>query len=354
MPFEFWTKGNVEHGKELYHQVGCVACHAADKEYEVTAIKPSPMDELLNQLDAEDLAEMGLTGAARRVNSVPHADLPEKYSVKSLTFFLLNPEAIRPSGRMPSLKLQAVESADIAAYLLRNQPQEQTVEASGKNENLIQKGKQLFTELRCTQCHTVTGVKANNPAQPLAKLDSASPASCFAKPQLGRPYYPLDDAQAGAVQAAITDHIDEAKLTAAQQVQSLMLKLNCYACHERDTQGGVGRFRKPYFETVGHVDIGDEGRLPPPLTAVGRKLQSQWLDKFFKGRIRSGLTCNQTSCPNIRPSFGQIATLGQLFGARRRFQCGHRESSFWGSKRISACGTGVNEHRLRRMPSVSR
>ena len=46
------------------------------------------------------------------------ARLESKYDRRSLTFFLMDPLRIRPSGRMPRLKLSTEESADLAAYLL--------------------------------------------------------------------------------------------------------------------------------------------------------------------------------------------------------------------------------------------
>lgn len=78
VPFEFWTKGHAEVGKRLYHQVGCVACHEADKTYDTVETKPSPTDEILEQLDPEELAELGLAAKARRLASVPHGDLAAK------------------------------------------------------------------------------------------------------------------------------------------------------------------------------------------------------------------------------------------------------------------------------------
>ncbi|MCA9059571.1 MAG: hypothetical protein KDA85_13785, partial [Planctomycetaceae bacterium] len=71
-----------------------------------------------------------------------------------------------------------------------------------------------------------------------------------------------------------------------------LMQFNCTACHDRDGMGGVGRFRRPYFETVVHVDIGDEGRFPPTLTGVGRKLVPAWFAGVLNGksRIREHLT----------------------------------------------------------------
>jgi hypothetical protein len=72
-------------------------------------------------------------------------------------------------------------------------------------------------------------------------------------------------------------------VSAKERLKLSLLQLNCYACHERDDQGGVGRNRKAYFETVGHVDIGDEGRLPPLLSGVGAKLKAAWMSQVLKG-----------------------------------------------------------------------
>jgi mono/diheme cytochrome c family protein len=79
-------------GKQLYHTVGCVACHAP---------------------------EQGL--ADPKVPSVPHGDLAGKYTVESLTDFLLDPHKTRPAGRMPSLHLSVKDAQAIAIYLLRAQ-----------------------------------------------------------------------------------------------------------------------------------------------------------------------------------------------------------------------------------------
>jgi mono/diheme cytochrome c family protein len=63
-----------------------------------------------------------------------------------------------------------------------------------------------------------------------------------------------------------------------------LLAFNCYACHERDGRGGVARYRRDHFETVAKIDLGDEGRLPPPLTGVGHKLQPAWLKNVLLGK----------------------------------------------------------------------
>ena len=113
---EFWKRGDADRGSKLYHTVGCVACHDPDPNYETVESKPSAIDELIEQLDPEEIADLGLTGEARRVDSVPHGDLVSKYSLRSLTMMLLDPTKTRPSARMPSLRLSPLEAADRPEY----------------------------------------------------------------------------------------------------------------------------------------------------------------------------------------------------------------------------------------------
>ena len=83
----------ASHGERLFHEVGCVACHA-------------PRDA--------SGAEIATPG------SVPLGDVHEKYSVSSLEAFLRDARAVRPSARMPDLLLSGVEAYRIANYLLRD------------------------------------------------------------------------------------------------------------------------------------------------------------------------------------------------------------------------------------------
>jgi mono/diheme cytochrome c family protein len=87
------TPQSVKRGEQLFHQVGCLACH--DRQ---------------------------TAGAESLPDSVPLGTLSKKYSLPSLQQFLAEPLAVRPSGRMPHLNLTSEESRDIAAYLLRDLP----------------------------------------------------------------------------------------------------------------------------------------------------------------------------------------------------------------------------------------
>lgn len=85
------NESRVSTGRKLFHSVGCAACHA-------------PED-----------------GRKTDVSNIPLGELAHKMTVESLTAFLLNPQAVRPSSRMPNLWLDSEEAKSIAMFLLRDQ-----------------------------------------------------------------------------------------------------------------------------------------------------------------------------------------------------------------------------------------
>ncbi|MDX1964364.1 MAG: c-type cytochrome [Pirellulales bacterium] len=95
----------IGRGQNLFHKVGCVACHAPREDR-----GPAPV----NEDEATPRIDLNAT-------SIPLSrKLHEKYSLAGLFGFLQNPLAIRPSGRMPHLHLTAQEANDIANYLLKD------------------------------------------------------------------------------------------------------------------------------------------------------------------------------------------------------------------------------------------
>jgi mono/diheme cytochrome c family protein len=111
-----------------------------------------------------------------------------------------------------------------------------------------------------------------------------------------QPKWAFDSAQISAINAAVGD---TATTDDTADLSFHLLQQDCYACHERNQLGGVGRHRQPYFETVGNVDIGDEGRLPPALTGVGNRLTTSWITKVLtgKGSIRPFMTIRMPVYP---------------------------------------------------------
>jgi mono/diheme cytochrome c family protein len=81
--------GWSEQGKELYHSIGCVACHPASEG---------------NATNFSTTAGLG--------------DPSKKYTLNSLADFLMHPQHVRSGLRMPGLSGTRQEAVKIAAYLL--------------------------------------------------------------------------------------------------------------------------------------------------------------------------------------------------------------------------------------------
>ena len=80
----------VSRGDNLFHTIGCTACHAQQNATQVAA-----------------------------ATSVPLGNLGQKYTLDGLSNFLQDPHSVRPSGRMPSFGLTREQANDVATYLLR-------------------------------------------------------------------------------------------------------------------------------------------------------------------------------------------------------------------------------------------
>ncbi len=144
------------------------------------------------------------------------------------------------------------------------------------------RGRALFARLNCAACHQ--GDMAGTPAKPLAELAVTGDADCLSPtPSAGLPKYALTPDDRAAIRKILSDPARLSQpLDARASIERTMTLLNCYACHERDLQGGPQGLRRDYFSSLPPaLDLGDEGRLPPRLTGVGAKLQEGWMDKVL-------------------------------------------------------------------------
>lgn len=82
--------GAVNRGEQLFHEVGCAACHNSQR----ADAKPIPF-------------------------AVPLPKVAAKYTLKTLSEFIRDPFKVRSSGRMPALNLTEPEANDIASYFLK-------------------------------------------------------------------------------------------------------------------------------------------------------------------------------------------------------------------------------------------
>ena len=282
--------GDAVSGRDLFHKVGCVACHEPAADQRPPGV---PTDR-----------EVEKPGNA----SVPIA-FADAYEFHALARFILDPLSTHPAGRMPSMRLTEQEASDIAAYLHVGRTAERAMEREVLRiePQTPQRGRELFVMQRCSVCHATRESLEKRSAHPLAELNSHS--GCLAD-TIGEevPRFDFNPLQRRALQLAL-DHVQQHRpepMTGMQQTDWLMRRLNCYACHDRDGKGGAEDPRAQYFiSSIRGADLlGDLGRLPPSLDHVGWKLTVSWMDRVLHGpmiSVRPGLTVRM-------PHFGKPNT----------------------------------------------
>lgn len=240
--------GAAGRGFDLFHTVGCVACH-------------SPRNKRAIE---ESLTE-----------SIPLGVLTYKYNHAGLTSFLENPHAARPAGRMPNMQLTHREALDVSAYLLQSNADSQKPSAWNADSTLAEKGRLLFKELNCAKCHTGIEESSNAPAN-FTSLQELNPdLGCLAdNPQAKIPKFELTAADRQDIRDALK--FGSSSLSNEQQIDVTLTMFNCTVCHSRNDLGGVTTARRSYFQTT-NLNLGEQGRIPPTLTGVGAKLKSKWM-----------------------------------------------------------------------------
>ena len=251
---------NAGRGGELFHTLGCVACHQPGKDF----VPPEGAPK------AEEFSH----------RSVGFSDLQAKYSLDALGAFILDPLKVRTDGRMPKIAMERQDAIDIAGYLLAFQGSDgrldEAVVPVVVDKSLALAGRQAVVAARCAACHDLPKDAA---ASPVALKTTAG--GCLDADHAKGPRYALSDAQRAALKLYLAkkDEAASPKLAADLTLQAL----NCVACHERDGKGGPDAARRPYFQ--GDHNLGDTGRYPPPLTGVGGKLRPEWLTKVLAERV---------------------------------------------------------------------
>ena len=261
------AQADREQGKALFHSVGCVACHGPKEA--LADAPPKRNDEVEEDEDPQLKARKALKPIA-----VPLSHVAGKYSTKSLSEFLFQPLRVRSSGRMPDMKLTPAESLAIASYLIAEQPKQE--QALVPNDTLVTKGKAYFRELNCAACHSLPGMTAAPLGVSLKGAELGR--GCLSKTAGRSPRFQLEDAQIQAIVASLREKSqpDTDPVVAAKT----MTAFRCVACHVRDDYGGVPDSYNPYF-LGSEQKLGDDGRIPPPLTLIGAKLQPAWFKKVL-------------------------------------------------------------------------
>lgn len=199
--------------------------------------------------------------------------------------------------------------------------------------SLVERGRDIFTAVGCGNCHEMQDddggrTASRMVAKSLAELHAVDRGCLSSDTGAAGPRYGIDQDQRTAIAAALK-WLGSAEAsqppTRTLAIDRAFTALNCYACHERDGKGGVvpavaqldddgepvrkEAARDAVF-TSAHAELGDEGRLPPSLTAVGDKLRPEFLRDVLHHGGRDRGAYMQTLMPKWHPPVVEpLATL---------------------------------------------
>ena len=215
----------------------------------------------------------------------------------SLAFELAGPGF--PRGPIPASML-SISDRPIAPF-----------QAPSPDAALAARGRDRFAQLGCASCHDDLGVKSPE-ATPLAKLNSEQ--GCLAVASGRGMRYDLSAEQRGWIGAALRA-TPAPTASPAATLHGELARLNCLACHERRGLGGIPPERNALFSGTAPA-LGDQGRLPPPLSDVGAKLTPAGLEAALlqghRQRPYVDAAMPQFGEANVRRLIGLFAAVDHL------------------------------------------
>ncbi len=246
------TKPSATEGQRLVNTLGCLACHR------------------LEQRGARALFGGGdLTNIALK--------RPDDFFAQWLT----DPKQINRSHRMPVFKLDAIEWADLSAYLTTLKPAESKNKSKKASDDptLIARGRELVREHRCGACHQLG--EESQPSLVRSRLTDASrwDDSCLGTPttEKHRPGYGLTAAQRDAVRRYILEVKPQQK--AALDGSYVLAERNCLGCHARDLSLGITERLDAVVAADPELATLLPALSPPSLSGIGDKLHDEALEQ---------------------------------------------------------------------------
>lgn len=189
------------------------------------------------------------------------AGLGSKMTVGRLREFLRHPLRYAPAGRMPSFHLSADEALDLAAYLALSTNESFELPTAGGD---ISQGRELVRTAGCLACHALEGLPTAHLAPDLVSLEPNE--GCLADaPSTRVPHYRLTVSERDALRGFIGSYQQAPDTVPAPlfDLRRRLRQLRCHGCHEIDGQPPTGVIAEN----------------APPLTDVGRKLNTAWIER---------------------------------------------------------------------------
>jgi len=169
---------------------------------------------------------------------------------------------------------------------------------------LAKRGRERFEKLGCAQCHDDLPVTPAPAGKALSNLRAA--AGCLSDAPGPWPHFRLSEDQRRWIAQALP-HVDQPRLSDSQTLDKALVTFQCTACHDRAGLGGIPSDRLALF-TGTQPSLGDQGRLPPPLTHLGAKLRPESITDILLHGKRHRMYVDAAM-----PQFGE-ANVGHLAG----------------------------------------
>lgn len=309
---------SVERGETLFITAGCAACHGK----QLSGTKKKTDDDEDDKPAAFDPVDLlyGLGSATGAQGLYALGAVGSKTRPDALAKYLEDPLRTNPHGRMPNMRLNGQDAADLARHLCQSTDDtidRATVKAPAMtaaalaadrlpgdelaafrklkpDEQWRALGKSLLTAKGCVNCHTVAPGGKPLPsavtAPTLAAVRKAGAGKgCLAPtPTAGRsPAYPLDARQRDALAAFLADGLTGAGVKApAHATRAAIKRFHCLNCHLRDGEGGIGLELADRMRLLEKAENADDIQ-PPRLTGVGHKARAEWLRSVLTGGGRA-------------------------------------------------------------------
>lgn len=257
-------KDDRSKGTALLHSLGCAACHRTTESNRVS-VPAAPWE-------APELTSVG-----------------KRRSREWILRWLKDPVTLNAAHRMPKFQLTNDQRRQLAEAL--SQPAKAEPSDHKPTAESIESGRKLVVQSGCASCHSIPGIKSGPAARSLTS--GGWDGSCLQKqaarkPNRIQPEYSLSDAQRKAIETWGNSLANEpqkaSSLSITDRGQLLLARKGCVACHDRNTGRGLsaeaGRLANLHPDLAGQ----SQGLIPPSLTAVGDKLQDDYLATAIAGR----------------------------------------------------------------------
>jgi mono/diheme cytochrome c family protein len=270
-----FKEGDQSAGRLLLNSVGCVACHAIP-DVDADAVSLSA------PFDAPELQT-----------------LHRRRTIAWVDRWLRDPKSLNQQHRMPEFALSKDERRQIIAALFATEASETSLRAP-QPERIPQRiaaGKTLVMDLNCAACHQVPGIEAK-PVRQLSRDAAAGDSprasgdkveqSCIhgtrSAVKTGRPWYTLTDEQRAGLTAWLHASKRSGDTVTGLASGKLLLRRNgCLACHDRDRNRGLSAVAATLEKTHPGLKGMSQGLIPPALTAIGDKLNVEFLSTAVAG-----------------------------------------------------------------------